>query len=110
MLGYLGEATVLLDCDSALIRLAASQAKVAAADLDFLAEHVGPEKLAFVGTELALGEGSQFQDGKHAEAVLYFDVLVVVDASAVCAAADDAQSFAFHFLCADILLLLHCFL
>lgn len=107
---YLGEAAVLLHWDSAFIGLTASKPKVAAANLDFLAEHVGPEELTFIGTELTLGEGSQFQDGKHAEAVLYFDVLVVVDAPTVCAAADYAQPLTLHFLPNPILLFLRCFL
>lgn len=110
LLRYLRESAVFLNWDSAFIELAAPKAKITTADLDFLAEHTGPEELTFVRTKLALREGSQLQNRKHSESILHLYVLIVIDTPIVSAATDYTQPFTLDLLLTYILLFLHCFL
>lgn len=110
LLRYLRESAVLLNWNSTFIEFAAPKAKITTTDLDFLAEHTGPEELTFVRAKLALREGSQLQYRKHTESILHLYVLIVIDASIVSAATDYAQPLTFNFLLTNLFLLFHCFL
>lgn len=110
LLCYLRETAVFLNGNAALVELAASEAKVATADLDLLAEHTRPQELTFVRTKLAFSESSQLQYRKNTKSILYLNVLIVIDTAIVSAAADYTQPLALNFPLADFLLLFYCFL
>ena len=82
--------------DAAGIEGRAFELVVAALEGELVGEHVGAEVLAFVGADLAFGQGGELEDGEVAVAVVYLYFLVVVDAVRVGAAAHYSQPDILH--------------